>query len=179
MMLPTPLMVRETSYEGVPTWTVAVRMPDGAVGMNSFWVEEPTGAAVETLDVCGDGHHVPTSMIFVAPSSYWLYCGCRAERCGNVQMSRAAAKGYGLPLLFESGDARRAYEAENLTVNPTSPESTRKDKRVYCEARTMASHSAGSWGGANLGCGNLAVALVDGHAACRTHVDPQKRMGWR
>lgn len=55
--------------------------------------------------------------------------------------------------------------------------SARLDRRVYCEARTEKSQRAGGWGAANEGCGNLAVTLVDGHAACAAHRAWDR--GWR
>lgn len=36
LYLPIPLMVRRTWWEGTPTWTVAVRMPNGSVALRSF-----------------------------------------------------------------------------------------------------------------------------------------------
>lgn len=37
MSIPTPLFVRTTDYQGTPTWTVAVHMPNGSVALRSFW----------------------------------------------------------------------------------------------------------------------------------------------
>lgn len=55
MRLPTPLMVRRTDYEGRPTWTVAVQLPDGAVVTQSFWVDdEPTSPEPSLTERPGD-----------------------------------------------------------------------------------------------------------------------------
>ena len=74
-----------------------------------------------------------------------------------------------------------AYDL-NKKGQPIAPASERyplrKDRRVYCEARTEASQRSGSWGGANQGCGNLSVTLTDkGYAACAVHRNWDR--GWR
>jgi hypothetical protein len=61
---------------------------------------------------------------------------------------------------------------------PTSPRSSRKDKRVYCDAIPRRQFEAASWGDANRGCERLATQIVDGHAVCNIHADKDKRYGW-
>ena len=49
---------------------------------------------------------------------------------------------------------------------------------AYCEARTRSAVEAGSWAGANDGCGNrAAVVAEDGGWYCRVHADERKRYG--
>lgn len=76
MFLPTPLMIRSTEYEGRPTWTVAVTMPNGSVATRSFWVEAPT---------CPETHHVPTSLAFIPSTGEgFLFCDCGVDHLAKI-----------------------------------------------------------------------------------------------
>lgn len=61
---------------------------------------------------------------------------------------------------------------------PTDPRSHRKDKRVYCEAKTRRQMDTPYWGESKIGCSRLATQIVKGHPVCNLHADENKRYGW-
>jgi hypothetical protein len=50
----------------------------------------------------------------------------------------------------------------------------------YCEAKTWAQARSGTWAGssASNGCQRAAIAMTDGHWACRQHLAKPPACGW-